>query len=200
MLGIAFMMLISVGITSANAVHLSAPVITSFTVDSTFDSSEYPTFLIQFDMKTNTPGGFDIQTKDAVDNMFAFSDSIGESYVGKWSNSQDIFTVQIQTGERMSSLDNLTVTPTKLTEILSSNGESLPSSAVSPILVEDDNIHKVPQKDQELILFCGNVESEYNVINGTHNSDYLKGTNKADLILGYAGNDFIRGMGGDDCI
>ena len=49
-------------------------------------------------------------------------------------------------------------------------------------------------------LFCGQLESSYNRIDGTENSDILVGTDSADLIFGYGGDDLITGKDGNDCL
>ena len=49
-------------------------------------------------------------------------------------------------------------------------------------------------------LFCGELESYYNVINGTESSDYLVGTISPDLIFGNGGNDMINTRGDNNCI
>lgn len=47
---------------------------------------------------------------------------------------------------------------------------------------------------------CGNVYSDYNIIEGTQGDDVIEGTDGNDLIFGLAGNDLISGGNGDDCI
>ena len=47
---------------------------------------------------------------------------------------------------------------------------------------------------------CGNVYSDYNLIEGTEGDDVIHGTDADDLIFGLAGNDLISGGGGNDCI
>ena len=50
------------------------------------------------------------------------------------------------------------------------------------------------------ILACGNIHSDYNLIIGTSEDDFLQGTSVNDLIFGLNGNDFVSGANGDDCI
>ena len=50
------------------------------------------------------------------------------------------------------------------------------------------------------ILACGNVHSDYNLIVGTSEDDFLQGTSANDLIFGLDGNDFVSGADGNDCI
>ncbi len=50
------------------------------------------------------------------------------------------------------------------------------------------------------ILYCGQPESYYNVIDGTESSDYLVGTSSPDLIFGNGGNDMIYALGENNCI
>lgn len=58
-------------------------------------------------------------------------------------------------------------------------------------------ISEIPPVEE---LFCGELESYYNVIDGTESSDYLLGTNSPDLIFGNGGNDLIYSTGEDNCI
>ena len=48
--------------------------------------------------------------------------------------------------------------------------------------------------------YCGQLQSAYNILNGTDSSEILTGTDGNDLILGNGGNDEIHGLGGNDCI
>ena len=48
--------------------------------------------------------------------------------------------------------------------------------------------------------FCGRAIEEFNVIDGTSDSDLLFGTNADDLIRGFDGNDIIVGKQGNDCL
>ena len=50
------------------------------------------------------------------------------------------------------------------------------------------------------ILACGNVHSDYNLIVGTSEDDFLQGTSANDLIFGLDSNDFVSGADGNDCI
>ncbi len=47
---------------------------------------------------------------------------------------------------------------------------------------------------------CGSDRSEYNLIMGTIEDDFLQGTSAHDLIFGLGGSDIIHGADGDDCI
>lgn len=48
--------------------------------------------------------------------------------------------------------------------------------------------------------FCGELESFYNVINGTNSIDYIIGTTEPDLIFGNDGDDLIISRGNNNCI
>ncbi|KAF6244980.1 6-bladed beta-propeller [Nitrosopumilus sp. b2] len=50
------------------------------------------------------------------------------------------------------------------------------------------------------VFACGNVYSDYNMVVGSDDGDYLEGTAANDLIFGLGGNDVISGLEGDDCI
>ena len=50
------------------------------------------------------------------------------------------------------------------------------------------------------IKTCGNIHSDYNIIEGTQGDDVIQGTDGDDLIFGLAGNDIISGGAGNDCI
>ena len=64
-----------------------------------------------------------------------------------------------------------------------------------------DNAGNTAEAYQYITVYaCGNVYSDYNMIAGTDEDDYLAGTYADDLIFGLEGNDVISGLEGNDCI
>ena len=64
-----------------------------------------------------------------------------------------------------------------------------------------DNAGNTSEDYQNItVLACGNVYSDYKMIVGTDEDDYLQGTSGDDLIFGLEGNDIINGLDGNDCI
>ncbi len=64
-----------------------------------------------------------------------------------------------------------------------------------------DNAGNIAETYQTItILACGNVHSDYNLIVGSSEDDFLQGTSANDLIFGLDGNDFVSGADGNDCI
>ena len=64
-----------------------------------------------------------------------------------------------------------------------------------------DNAGNTAESYQTItILACGNIYSNYNMIVGTNDDDFLQGTSTNDLIFGLDGNDIIYGASGNDCI
>jgi len=55
------------------------------------------------------------------------------------------------------------------------------------------------EMEEEHSLFCGNIESHYNLIMGTNQADTLYGTDGPDLFFGENGHDVMYGYGGGDC-
>ena len=76
------------------------------------------------------------------------------------------------------------------------------SPGVSTIVwVAFDNIgHSASTSQTITVKTCGNVYSDYNLIEGTQGDDVIHGTDGNDLIFGLAGNDLIFGAKGNDCI
>jgi hypothetical protein len=84
-----------------------------------------------FDKATNKPGAPLLDT-EAVDSLFSFSNSIGNSYEGKWV-ADDLLLVRIlDAGEATPAVGSLTAGITGL--IVSANGTSDPGEGVSPVL------------------------------------------------------------------
>jgi sugar lactone lactonase YvrE len=76
------------------------------------------------------------------------------------------------------------------------------SIGVSTIIwVAFDNVGYSSSTSQTItVKTCGNIYSDYNVIEGTQGDDVIFGTDGDDLIFGLAGNDIISGGAGNDCI
>ncbi len=118
-----------------------APVITSLIVDDPNDLdavySVGDTITIIFDSDTNTPGGTSIQTKGDVNDLFDFSESIGQRYRGQWT-AADTFTITINSISNAGILiGTTTVMPTEPSQIFSADGLSEPSDTISPVLSGD---------------------------------------------------------------
>jgi len=178
---------------------IPAPIITSLIADDpdNLDNvySINDTLTIIFDSDTNTPGGMGIQNKTAVNNLYNFTDSLGESYTGVWNSTVTfVITISNTTGAAPPIIGTTTVTPTGITPILSFDETSGPSDTTSPALSGDFGLYAPPE------LFCGQIESYYNIINGTESQDFLVGTNNPDLMFGNGGNDMIKTRGDNNCI
>ena len=76
------------------------------------------------------------------------------------------------------------------------------SPGVSTIVwIAFDNVgHSTSTSQTITIKTCGNVHSDYNIIQGTQGNDVLRGTDGDDLIFGLDGDDLISGGKGNDCI
>jgi len=176
-----------------------APIITSLIADDPDDLDNVysinDTITITFDSNTNTPGGMGLQSKAAVNDLYNFTDSLGEEYTGLW-NTADTFVITISntTGATTPIIGTTTVTPAGITPILSSDETSGPSTVTSPVLSGDFGLYTPPE------LFCGQVESYYNIINGTESQDFLVGTTNPDLMFGNGGNDMIKTRGNNNCV
>jgi len=121
---------------------LAAPIITSFTIHDPDDLdtiySRGDVLTIQFDSPTNMPGGNTKQQKFKVNEMFEFSDTIGMVYEGKWI-APNTFEITIKGGmdDAKLMINQTTVTPTGITQILPYNSHPSPSNATSPVLDGD---------------------------------------------------------------
>ncbi len=76
------------------------------------------------------------------------------------------------------------------------------SPGISTIIwVAFDNVGYSSTTSQTIsVKTCGNIYSDYNIIEGTQGDDVIQGTDGDDLIFGLAGNDIISGGKGNDCI
>jgi len=82
-----------------------------------------------------------IQTKAAVDNLYSFTDSLGEAYTGQWMTPVTfVITITDITGATPPTIDTTTVTPDGTTPILSADETSIQSFATSPVLSGDFGI------------------------------------------------------------
>ncbi len=126
-----------------------APTITSLVADDPDDLDDVysadDTITITFDSDTNTPGGLGVQTKTNVDDLYNFTEYLGETYTGQWI-AVDTFVITITntTGASPPVISGTTVTPTGITPILSSNATSEPSTITSPVLSGDFGIVALP--------------------------------------------------------
>lgn len=119
----------------------NSPIITSLIVSDDDDLDEIysidDTITITFDSPTNEPGGTEPQMKSAVNDLFTFSESIGQAYNGRWT-APDIFTITIRNANTATLVIGSTiVTPTGITSILSADEMSEPSNSTSPVLTGD---------------------------------------------------------------
>jgi len=64
----------------------------------------------------------------------------------------------------------------------------------------DNTGHSSTASQTVTVNVCGHHPSNYNLIEGTEDSDIIEGTDGDDLIFGLAGNDLISGGLGNDCI
>jgi len=76
------------------------------------------------------------------------------------------------------------------------------SPGISTIIwIAFDNVGYSSSASQTItVKTCGNIYSDYNIIEGTQGDDVIQGTDGDDLIFGLAGNDIISGGKGNDCI
>jgi len=120
------------------------PVIVSLVVDDPDNLDEIysvdDTITITFDSDTNKPGGTGLQRKTEVNNLFTFTESIGQRYRGQWT-AVDTFTITIDSVNNAALVINATtVTPDGTTPILSVDETSELSFATSPVLSGDFGI------------------------------------------------------------
>jgi len=119
-----------------------APISISLVADDPDDLDDVysvdDTITITFDSDTNMPGGISPQTKTAVDDLFTFTESLGDRYRGQWS-MPDTFTITILDVNNAGPpiINTTTVTPAGTTPILSADETSESSIATSPILTGD---------------------------------------------------------------
>lgn len=117
------------------------PVILSIVADDPDDLDNIfsidDTITILFDSDTNRPGGVNAQTKAEINNLFTFTEQIGQTYRGKWL-TPDTFEITIKSiRQGVLTIGTTTVTPTETTPILSADYTSTPSNATSPVLIGD---------------------------------------------------------------
>jgi len=124
----------------ATSIISPVPVITSLIADDPDDLDEVYSvddiITITFDSDTNEPGGTGFQTKTAVDDLFTFTESLGDTYTGQWISADTfVITVTDVTGATPPIITGTTVTPTSTTtQILSADTTSTASTATSPVL------------------------------------------------------------------
>lgn len=120
---------------------LDAPIITAFIVDDPDDLDDVysvdDTLTIQFDSDTNEPGGNGVQTKPEVNNLFAFTESIGQAYSGQWITPDTFLIIinSISTPELI--INQTTVTPAGIMPIYPADGTLDASHVTSPPLTGD---------------------------------------------------------------
>lgn len=121
---------------------LDAPIITAViaddpdNLDNIFSTDD--TITILFDSETNLPLGSGTLTKSKINELFTFSDKIGQAYSGTWTNSS-AFTISINSaGNSELLLNSTTVTPAQTTPILpADNNQENFSHETSPALTGD---------------------------------------------------------------
>jgi len=96
------------------------------------------TITITFDSDTNESGGTGNQQRTAVDDLFTFTESLGDQYRGQWTTPYT-FTITIKNVNNAEPpvIDVTTVTPSGTTPILSADGTSNASFDTSPVLFGD---------------------------------------------------------------
>jgi len=126
----------------------SPPIITLLVIDDPDDLdaiySTGDTITVTFDSDTNMPGGIGRQSGAAVDDMFTFTELLGQGYNGQWS-TPDTFTITINSVRNAALLiGTTTVTPDGTTPILSTDETSEPSFVTSPVLTGDFGVLPFP--------------------------------------------------------
>lgn len=122
---------------------LDAPIIISVIADDPDNLDDIysvdDTITILFDSDTNQPGGTGTQQKLAVDNIFTFSEELGQGHNGEWV-TPDTFVITITgiNGAGPPVFGITTVTPTGSTLILPAddNADNF-STVTSPVLIGD---------------------------------------------------------------
>jgi len=124
-------------------IPLPPPEIIAITANDPDDLDEIystdDTITIQFDSDTNEPGGTGNQQRTEVDDLFTFTESLGQQYIGIWS-APDTFTITIRNANNAGPpvIGNSTITPAQITLILpTDNNPQNFSSLTSPILTGD---------------------------------------------------------------
>jgi len=85
--------------------------------------------------------------------------------------------------------------------ILNNSPESFSLGVHKVTWIAFDNAGNTAEAYQTITInACGHVYSDYNMIVGTDNDDFLQGTTGDDLIFGLNGADVINGLEGNDCI
>jgi len=93
------------------------------------------TITILFDSNTSRPGGVNAQTKGEINDLFTFTEQIGQTYRGKWL-APDTFEITIKSVKNSAlTIGTTTVTPAGITLILSADNTSTPSNSTSPVLI-----------------------------------------------------------------
>jgi len=121
---------------------LDAPIIISVIADDPDDLDDIfsvdDTITILFDSETNIPLGNGMLTKQEINNLFTFSETIAQAYSGMWTNSS-AFTISINSIANSKIIINqTTVTPAQTTLILpADNNQENFSHITSPVLDGD---------------------------------------------------------------
>jgi len=139
-----------------------APIITSLVIDDpdNLDDiySKDDIIIITFDSNTNMPNGMGVISKVMVDNMFDFSDSIGNVYRGIWETPNTFVIIIKGIKNTEIEIGSTTVTPNGFFPILSMDGTSTPSNATSPVLSGDFGIIEDPSVSEQLEIMSSDHE------------------------------------------
>ncbi len=125
-------------ILNAPPIPSDAPEIILLTADDPDDLDTVysidDTITILFDSCTNQPGGNGPQTRVEVNDLFTFSESLGQAYNGKWE-SCDSFVITIKGINNAGvTIGTTTVTPAGTVPIYPADNTPDPSIVTSPIL------------------------------------------------------------------
>jgi YVTN family beta-propeller protein len=114
---------------------VSAPIISRLVANDPNGISGYndgDTIIVEFSESTNRPSAF---TKDDLDNLFTFSQSLGSNYIGQWSSKSIlVITIVDSTNATPPQVGVLTFTVNESANLKNEAENSFSSNAISPVL------------------------------------------------------------------
>lgn len=127
----------------------AGPFITDVTADDPDNSnaaySDGDTITIRFSEPTDTPGGTTTQSKAAVNNLFTFTENLGDEYTGQWVNSLTFRITVNNANNGVPLIDITTTQPSGTTPIKNADSSSSQSSGASPVLRGSFGVFTVSQ-------------------------------------------------------